>query len=100
MGDIIVWFPKGKKEHIREFKNWWFGPYIIQYCFPNNIVLLIDSDKFEPNPILVNINKLKPIKYLGKVPKGLEATIEGGREHKVNLEHEGLKNKEASQKSF
>jgi len=46
------------------------------------------------------MNKLKPIKYLGKVPKGLEATIEGGREHKVNLEHEGLENKEDSQKCF
>jgi hypothetical protein len=39
---------------------------------------------FEPNPILVNINKLKPYKYLGKAPRGLKATIKGGREHREN----------------
>ncbi len=43
----------------------------------------------------MNINKFKPYKYLGKVPKGLEATIEGGGEHK------DLGNKEEdSQKGF
>jgi hypothetical protein len=31
---------------------------------------------------LVNINKLKPYIYLGKAFRGLEATIEGGRDHK------------------
>jgi hypothetical protein len=34
----------------------------------------------------VNINKLKPCRYLGKAPRGLEATIKGGREHKEDLE--------------
>jgi hypothetical protein len=29
----------------------------------NNIVLLITIDKFDPNPILVNINKLKPYRF-------------------------------------
>jgi hypothetical protein len=42
----------------------------------------VNIDKFEPNPILVNINKLKPYWYLGQAPKGLEATIERGGEHK------------------
>jgi hypothetical protein len=46
----------------------------------NNIVLFVNIDKFAPNPILVNINKLKPYRYLGKVPRILEATIEGGGE--------------------
>jgi hypothetical protein len=54
----------------------------IKYCLPNNIVLLININKFEPNPILVNINKLKPNRYLGKALRGLESTIEGGGEHK------------------
>jgi hypothetical protein len=49
---------------------------------PNNIILFINIDKFEPNPILVNINKLKSYQYLDKAPRGLEATIERGREHK------------------
>ncbi len=60
MGDIILWFLKGRKEYTRKFKKQWFGPYKIQYCLPNDIVLLVNIDKFEPNLILVNINKLKP----------------------------------------
>jgi hypothetical protein len=35
----------------------------------------------------VNINKLKPYQYLGQVPKGLEATIERGGEHKKDLKY-------------
>ncbi len=31
---------------------------------PNNIVLLITIDKSNPNPMLVNINKLKPYKFI------------------------------------
>jgi hypothetical protein len=31
---------------------------------PNNIVLLVTIDKFDPNPILVNINKLKPYIFI------------------------------------
>ncbi len=31
---------------------------------PNNIVLLVTIDKFDPNPMLVNINKLKPYKFI------------------------------------
>jgi hypothetical protein len=82
MEDTIFLFPKGRKEHTRKFKKWWFGLYKIHYCLPNNIVLLVNIDKFEPNPILVNINKLKPFQHLDKTPKGLEATIKGEREHK------------------
>ncbi len=48
----------------------------------------------------MNINKFKPYIYLGKAPKGLEATIKGGGEHKEDLEHEDSKNKEDSQKHF
>ncbi len=31
---------------------------------PNNIVLLDTIDKFDPNPMLVNINKLKPYRFI------------------------------------
>jgi len=80
MGDIVIWFPKSRKEHIEFFLN--DGLACIKYIFlPNNIILLINIDKFEPNPILVNINKLKPYRYLGQVPRGLETTIKGGGEH-------------------
>jgi hypothetical protein len=62
IGPTIMWFPKGKK-----FKKWWFGSYKIQYFLPNNTVLFINIEKFELNPILVNINKLKPYRYLDKI---------------------------------
>ncbi len=31
---------------------------------PNNIVLLVTIEKFEINLVLVNMNKLKPYKYM------------------------------------
>jgi hypothetical protein len=31
---------------------------------PNNIILFVIIDKFDPNPILVNINKLKPYMFI------------------------------------
>jgi len=77
MGNMIIWFLKGRKEHIIKFKKWWFGPYKVQCCVPNNIILMVNVDKFEPNPILVN-NKLKIYQCLDQAPKGLEVTIEGG----------------------
>jgi hypothetical protein len=37
---------------------------------PNNIVLLVTIEKFKANPMLVNVNKLKPYKYMeSKVQK-------------------------------
>jgi hypothetical protein len=49
----------------------------------------------------VNINKLKPYTYLGKVPKRLEVTVEHGLEHKEDLENkEDSEHKKDSQKYF
>jgi hypothetical protein len=45
------------------FKDNGFGPYKIQYCLLNNTTLLMIIDKFDRNPILVNINKLKPYMF-------------------------------------
>jgi hypothetical protein len=33
-------------------------------CVANNIVLLVTIEKFEINLVLVNVNKLKPYKYM------------------------------------
>jgi len=51
-------------QHVPKFQRRWFGPYKIQYCLLNNIVLLVTIDKFDPNLILININKLKPYKFI------------------------------------
>jgi hypothetical protein len=50
-----------------------FGPFKVQYCLPNNIVILISINNFEPNLILVNINKLKPYTYVDKTLKGIQS---------------------------
>ncbi len=64
-------------------------------------MLFVNVDKFEPNPILVNINKFKPYQYLGQVPIGLEVTIEGGGEHKEDSENKkDSKHKENSREDF
>ncbi len=68
-----------------------FGLYKIQYCLPNNIALLVNIDKFESNPILVNLNKAKSYQYLDETSQRPEATIEGGGKHKGDLEEDHKK---------
>jgi hypothetical protein len=59
-----MWFPKGNKSHLRKFTNKWSRPYKVKYVLPNKIVLLVTIEKFETNPVLVNVNKLRPYKYM------------------------------------
>jgi len=56
-----------------KFKKIWFGPFKVQYCFPNNIVLIVFVNNFEPNPVLVDVNKLKPYTYLDQIVKGIQS---------------------------
>lgn len=49
---------------MRKFTRKRFGHYRIQFCLPNNIILLVMIDKLDPNPVLVNVNKLKPFQLL------------------------------------
>jgi hypothetical protein len=49
--------------HLENFTEKWFGLYKIQFCLPNNIVRLVIVDKFDPNLILVNVNKLKHYQF-------------------------------------
>jgi hypothetical protein len=59
-----MWFLKGNKSHLGKFTRKWFGLYKIQYVLPNNTALLVTIEKFEANLVLVNVNKLKPYKYM------------------------------------
>ena len=48
------------------------GP-ILQYALPNNTVLLVSLHHFDPDPVIVNVNKLKPYRVLeesilGEIP--------------------------------
>ncbi len=73
-GDYVLWFPKGEKTHMGKFKKRWFGPFKVQYYLPNNIVLLVSVNNFEPNPVLVKVNKLKPYRYVDQTLKGSQST--------------------------
>jgi hypothetical protein len=55
---------KGIKSDLKKFIRKWFGPYKVQYVLPNNTLLLVTIEKFETNLVLVNMNKLKPYKYM------------------------------------
>jgi hypothetical protein len=57
-------FPKCNKSHLGKFTKKWFGSYRIQYVLPNHIVWLATIEKFKPNPMLVDVNKSKPYKYM------------------------------------
>jgi hypothetical protein len=63
-GDYILWFLGVVSKHAPKFQRRWFGTYRIQYCLPNNIILFVIVDKFYPNSVFVNINKLKPYKII------------------------------------
>ncbi len=54
----------------RKFTNKWFGLYKVQYHLSNNTCLLVIIDKFDPNPILMNVDKLKSYNYVSKEVQG------------------------------
>ncbi len=58
-----MWFPKGNKSHLGKFTRKWFGPYKVQYVLCNNIKLLATPTNFEPNLVVINVNKLKPYQF-------------------------------------
>jgi hypothetical protein len=70
-GDYVLWFPKREKTHLGKFKQKWFSPFTVQYYLPNNIILLVFVNNFEPNLVLVNVNKLKPLTCVDQTLKGI-----------------------------
>jgi hypothetical protein len=61
---IMCYNFKRSKTHFRKFIKKWFDPYRIHFCLLNNMVLLVTMDKFDPNLVFVNVNKLKPYLFL------------------------------------
>jgi hypothetical protein len=55
---------KGCQSTSPNFQKGWFGPYRIQYYLPKNIILLVIVENFDFNLVLVNINKLKPYRFM------------------------------------
>jgi hypothetical protein len=73
-GNYLLWFPEGEKTYLGKFKKRWFGPFRVQYCLPSNTVFLVYVNNFEPNPISVNVNKLKPYTYVDQIMKGIQSS--------------------------
>jgi hypothetical protein len=46
------------------FRDDGLDPIGYNIVLPNNTILLVTIDKFDPNPLLVNINKSKPYKFI------------------------------------
>jgi hypothetical protein len=65
-----------------KFKKSWFGPSRVLYCLPNNYYYFVFVNNFEPNLVLVNVNKLKPYKYVDQTLKGIQSS-----ENQKNLEY-------------
>ncbi len=49
----------------------------------------MNVDKFDTNPLLVNVNKLKPYWHSELTPNGLESQIEGGRDANIRVIQQG-----------
>ncbi len=64
ISDFVLWFPKGSNSHLGKFTKKCLGSFRIHYVLFKNTVLLMAFINFEPNPLLVNINKLKPYKFI------------------------------------
>jgi hypothetical protein len=63
-----------KKTHMGKFKKRWFGPFNYNIAYP--IILFFFFflvNNFEPNPILVNVNKLKPYTYVVQTLEGMQS---------------------------
>jgi hypothetical protein len=76
-----------------KFKKRWFSPFKVQHCSPNNIVLVFVNNS-EPNPLLVNINKLKPYKYVDQTLKGIQSLENQKYLESINSDHRKEKSNE------
>ncbi len=83
-GDYVLWFPKGEKTHLGKFKKRWFGPCRVHCYLPNNIVFV---NNFEPNLVLVNVNKLKPHTYVDQTLRGIKYTEDQKSLQSIEKDH-------------
>ena len=91
MGDYVLWYPNGANVHVGKLCNKWFGPYRVQFLLLNNIVLLVTVDKFDPDLVIVNINKLKTYRC---PEEGLPDLFSSDHRTKTQLMKESLQNED------
>jgi hypothetical protein len=82
-----LWHPKGTNVHADKLCSKWFSPYRVQYALPNNTVFLVSLQHFDPDPVVVNVNKLKPYQVLGNnSPADLYSPLTSKSEIRTTLE--------------
>ena len=91
MGDYVLWYSKGANVRAWKLRNKWFGPYWVQYLLPNNTILLVTVDKFDVDPVIVNINKLKTYQCR---EDGLPDLSSSDHRTKTQLMEESLQNED------
>jgi hypothetical protein len=52
-----------------------------------DIVLLVSINNFEPNLILVNVNKLNPYKYVDQTLKGIQSLENQKKLESIDFDH-------------
>lgn len=87
LGDYVLWFQR-VQSFSSKFKCHWFGPYHVQDCLPNNTIFLVNKDKFDLSPLLVNVNKLKPYFPYDNNTKGLVLKFKRGKKEGIIEAHE------------
>ena len=87
----MLWYPKGANVYAGKLRNKWFGPYRVQYLLPNNTVFLVTMDKFDPDPVIVNINKLKTYQCR---EEGLPDLSSSDHQTKTQLMEESFQNED------
>jgi uncharacterized membrane protein len=70
-----------------KFKKRWLGPFMVQYFLPNNLFIFVVVNNFEPNPILVDVNKLKPYTYVDQTLKGIQSLKDQKSLQFINEKH-------------
>jgi hypothetical protein len=90
IGRLCIVVFKGCKKHSSKFKCCWYGLYHVQYYLPNNIVLLVNKDKFDPSLVLVNVNKLKLYFPYDNNTKGLVLEFKRAKKEGTVEAHEFL----------
>jgi hypothetical protein len=64
-------FPKEKRRTLGNLRKDGLVHSRYSIAYPIILFILVYVSNFEPNPVLVNINKLKPYKYVDHILKGI-----------------------------
>jgi hypothetical protein len=80
-------FPKEKKHIWANSRKYSLVHLGYNIAYPIILFLLVYINTFEPNPILVNVNKLKPYTYVDQTLKGIQSLEDQKSLQSINENH-------------